>query len=701
MRLTLKAKLGATFATIVALSGISMFVAIQNLGSLDAKVEEIVHGNAERIRLASEVNTHALHIVRDEKQFVLTNSEEEMRTVDEAINRDNAELLEKTAALREISSDDLGKPKVDAFLSAWNAYWGKHEEVKALAGGNSAAKAFEMVEAAQQTRRDANNSLTTIKDRLRDAAATSEGAKRAYEQALALESVSASVAIELSNVILSTANPDEQKAFDQTLVERITEFRALLDASAAVMPFNERTAFDAYRAQIEGWLATAEATRETALLNSDYNAFQLAAGAGREARQAAVDALDAIISFNKEQMADAAQSTAELYAFSRMLLIGLLVGSTLIAAIAATWIVLSISRALSSALGLANAVAGGDLNASAQVSSNDEIKDLIDALNRMVAKLKEVVSEVTTATRNVASGSQEMSASSEQLSQGATEQASSTEEASSSMEEMAANIKQNAENATQTEKIARQSALDAQASGEAVGKAVTAMRTIAEKIMIVQEIARQTDLLALNAAVEAARAGEHGRGFAVVASEVRKLAERSQAAAQEISGLSGDTVKAAQEAGEMLTRLVPDIQKTAELVSEISNASREQNAGAAQINAAIQQLDKVTQQNTSAAEQLSSTSEELASQAEQLEQVISYFRLDQSSAGAAASKPVAASASLKGRRMAVAEMHSALHSAAPQLTAKKPKQQAAGGFALDLDEGDDDLDRQFVRSGAA
>ena len=180
------------------------------------------------------------------------------------------------------------------------------------------------------------------------------------------------------------------------------------------------------------------------------------------------------------------------------------------------------------------------------------------------------------------------------------------------MEEMAANIKQNADNATQTEKIARQSAKDAEASGEAVGRAVNAMQTIAEKITIVQEIARQTDLLALNAAVEAARAGEHGKGFAVVASEVRKLAERSQAAAAEIGTLSTETVKAAQEAGEMLASWCPTSSKTAELVDEITAACREQDVGAAQINQAIQQLDKVTQQNASASEQMSATSEELA-----------------------------------------------------------------------------------------
>ena len=318
----------------------------------------------------------------------------------------------------------------------------------------------------------------------------------------------------------------------------------------------------------------------------------------------------------------------------------------------------------------------------------------------MVRKLREVVTEVTSATRNVASGSQELSATAEQMSQGATEQASSTEEASASMEEMTATIKQSSDNATQTEKIARQSAADAIASGEAVNNAVNAMQTIAEKIMVVQEIARQTDLLALNAAVEAARAGEHGRGFAVVASEVRKLAERSQAAAAEISTLSGTTVKAAQSAGEMLAKLVPDIQRTAELVEEISAGSREQNAGAAQINTAIQQLDKVTQQNTSAAEEMSATSEELASQAEQLQAAISYFRIDEQKTG-------------RGRSFRTASPGQA--QASPMRRCGKPswptrpisrcasrlQGQCSGGFDLDLDDGHDALDGEFTRRGAA
>jgi methyl-accepting chemotaxis protein len=258
------------------------------------------------------------------------------------------------------------------------------------------------------------------------------------------------------------------------------------------------------------------------------------------------------------------------------------------------------------------------------------------------------------------------------------------------MEEMASNVKQNADNASQTEKIARQSSLDAEASGVAVGRAVKAMETIAEKITIVQEIARQTDLLALNAAVEAARAGEHGRGFAVVASEVRKLAERSQAAAQEIGTLSVETVKSAQQAGEMLTRLVPDIKRTAELVEEITAACREQDVGSSQINQAIQQLDQVTQQNAAASEQVSSTSEELTSQAEQLQSTIAFFKLDE--ADSSGHLIDGAVAKLKTK---VASMKAA--AASPP--APKAKAAAGGkGFALELQPGEDETDAHFKRA---
>lgn len=272
-------------------------------------------------------------------------------------------------------------------------------------------------------------------------------------------------------------------------------------------------------------------------------------------------------------------------------------------------------------------IAQGDLSQELNLAVENE-NSVYASLKRMVSKLQEVVGSVRTSADNVAAGSQQLSASSEEMSQGATEQAAAAEEASASMEQMSANIRQNADNAGQTEKIALKSAEDAREGGRVVNETVTAMKEIAGKISIIEEIARQTNLLALNAAIEAARAGEHGKGFAVVASEVRKLAERSQSSAAEISKLSTGSVAVAEGAGEMLAKMVPDIQRTAELVQEIAAASKEQDTGAEQVNQAIQQLDQVIQQNASASEEMAATAEELNAQAAQLQDIIAFFRVE-------------------------------------------------------------------------
>ena len=278
----------------------------------------------------------------------------------------------------------------------------------------------------------------------------------------------------------------------------------------------------------------------------------------------------------------------------------------------------------------AEEIASGNLTV--KVKERSARDKLMQAMANMVASLTEVASNIQTVANQVMTGSQEMSASSEQLSQGATEQSASVEEVSSSMEQMAANIKQNSDNAQQTEKIALKAAEDGKEGGKSVLETVAAMKEIAGKISIIEEIARQTNLLALNAAIEAARAGEHGKGFAVVASEVRKLAERSQTAAAEINKLSASSVQIAEKAGEMLARMVPDIQKNADLVQEITAASNEQSSGAGQINKAIQQLDQVVQQNASASEEMASTAAELLGQAEQLQNTIAFFKLNGGSA---------------------------------------------------------------------
>ncbi|MGK7393359.1 MAG: methyl-accepting chemotaxis protein [Candidatus Cyclobacteriaceae bacterium M3_2C_046] len=276
----------------------------------------------------------------------------------------------------------------------------------------------------------------------------------------------------------------------------------------------------------------------------------------------------------------------------------------------------------------ARQVASGDLTAEIDVDQKDEIGQLAQALKGMVHKLRDVVSNVMAGAENISAASNQMSGSSQEMSHGANEQASSAEEVSSSMEEMTANIQRNNENAQQTEKIAIKAAEGVEEGSKVVDQTVQSMKNIAEKISIIGEIARQTNILALNAAVEAARAGEHGKGFAVVAAEVRKLAERSQVAAAEIDQVSKSSVSVAEKSGKLLTEIVPDIQKTAQLVQEISAASVEQNSGAEQINSAIQQLNQVTQQNAASSEEMATSSEELSSQAQQLLELIAYFKIE-------------------------------------------------------------------------
>ena len=280
--------------------------------------------------------------------------------------------------------------------------------------------------------------------------------------------------------------------------------------------------------------------------------------------------------------------------------------------------------------GVAGRLADGDLTVRVRPQGDRDV--LGNAFAEMVAKLSQVIGEVRSGAAALTGAASQVSATSQSLSQGTSEQAASVEETTSSLEQMSASITKNAENSRSMEQMALQGSSDASESGKSVGDTVTAMKDIAEKISIIEEIAYQTNLLALNAAIEAARAGDHGKGFAVVATEVRKLAERSQAAAKEIGGLASSSVRVAERSGKLLGDLVPAIRKTADLVQEVAAASTEQAAGVSQINRALLQVDQVTQRNASASEELASTSEEMAAQAESLQQLVAFFRVEQDQA---------------------------------------------------------------------
>jgi methyl-accepting chemotaxis protein len=338
-------------------------------------------------------------------------------------------------------------------------------------------------------------------------------------------------------------------------------------------------------------------------------------------------AWDAFVEYQSAQMTSAAEQGASTYSEARRFVSAVILVVALAAILIALLVTRSITQPILGVVGVAEKLAEGDLRQTIKVTAHDETGRLQSAFQQMYEKLANIIGEVRSGSNALSIAASQVSTTAQELSQGTSEQAASIEETTASLEEMSASISRNAESSRAMEQMAVQGSQDADESGRSVKETLEAMRIIAEKISVVEEIAYQTNLLALNAAIEAARAGDHGRGFAVVASEVRKLAERSQSAAQEISTLAGSSVKIAERSGKLLTELVPSIRRTSDLVQEVAASSREQSVGVEQINKAVMRFDQVTQRNAAAAEELASTAEELASQAEALQQLMEFFQI--------------------------------------------------------------------------
>lgn len=738
MRMTIKTKLAAAFgAVLICLAGL-VWLGLDRLGGFNASVHRLVDEYAERLVLSLELEEATIRYGSLERSLYLAETRESFAksAADMAALRENAKKnIEHLRGL--VMAADVAE--LDRFVTGFDGY-------VATVEGDGGVIAL--------LREDSDGRATALSQGAGDAAA--DAAEKRVEAVLEAAMLSGdrpglTAAANRFRLALSKAKEAERDmilANDDKRVRHDVELlqAARADAAEALVEIERlagasvRGETTAVRQSFADYVAASGQVEALASRNDQTHALAITNGKGLEFQQTAQAAVTAIVERNRAGMAAQATETAQTYQDSRVLMLTVAAVAAAFSVAAALWIGLSISRGLSRAVTVAQAVEKGDLSVDAKPTSRDEIGDLLGAMDRMngsmreitsvaekisqgdltvttkrrsevdglgialetmLAKLREVIANANLSSNGVAEGAQAMSATAEQLSQGSTEQAAAAEQASASMEEMSANIRQSADNAAQTEKIATQSAKEAADSGKAVDEAVRAMKTIAEKINIIQEIARQTDLLALNAAVEAARAGQHGKGFAVVASEVRKLAERSQQAAGEISDLSGKTVEVSQKAGEMLSALVPSIQRTADLVQEISAATREQNVGAEQINEAIRELDAVIQQNASASTEAASVSEHLASQSEQLRGVISFFRLGEEDR-AAADRPAVTRqagsrtapkgvsklvAGVAGRRAAAGKTRQA----APAATGAK-----GGGVKLDLSV-DEVSDADFER----
>jgi methyl-accepting chemotaxis protein len=588
---------------------------------------------ASRVLLASQVRQDMLEISRAEKNIILAKSTQDMDYYSDATASIRKVMLVNRAALRELTAAN-GRARLDEFSYVWDEYLDVNDKIRQYARNKENDKAFKLASSDGRDLTDkADKMMTTIIKQNDDVntAASLEATNAANRTLLAARIIQDMLSIhrDQKSLIIETTEDDMDiyvSAMDvskERIDTQLMEMRktSTVESNADLDKFS--TAWDNF-SDINTTII------ETSYENGNSKAFRLSNSDGRTLSDKAIDLIASVVASNEDGLAADKLSSTENYEAGRNLLLTILGIGLLVGFGTAAWIIRGIMQQLGAEppviLEIAEKIAAGDLE-SDLVHGKGKVVGVLSAMITMRDKLVSVITEVNRSSIALSAASQQVSGTAQSLSQGASEQAASVEETSAAVEEMGSSINQNSENARVTDGIATESSNAAKDGGESVIATVQAMKDIAGKITIIEDIAYQTNMLALNAAIEAARAGEHGKGFAVVAAEVRKLAERSQIAASQISELTGDSVKVAEKAGGLLEKMVPDIARTAELVQEITAASEEQASGVSQITSAMQQLDQVTQQNAAGSEELAATAEEMRGQSQSLIEMISFFKL--------------------------------------------------------------------------